>query len=58
MVFTRPSDLTEWFRAFLEIIAEEDRRYNREGIKQVLHLYRFSLCNISYSAGIALDKKN
>ncbi|MDY6912143.1 MAG: MmcB family DNA repair protein [Chloroflexota bacterium] len=34
---TRPSDLTKRFRAFLEIIAQEDRRYDREEIKQGLH---------------------
>jgi hypothetical protein len=33
----RPSDLTQRFRAFLEIIAQEDRNYDREEIKQGLH---------------------
>lgn len=34
---TRPSDLTQRFRAFLEIIAQEDRNYDREEIKQGLY---------------------
>jgi hypothetical protein len=33
---TRPTDLTPRFRAFLEMIMEEDRRYPREEIKQGL----------------------
>lgn len=33
---TRPSDLTPRFRAFLEIIMQEDRCYNREEVKQGL----------------------
>jgi len=41
---TRPSDLTQRFRAFLEIIAQEDRNYDREEIKQGL-----------YEAGIGSD---
>ena len=34
---TRPSDLSHRFRAFLEIISEEDRSYDREEIKQGLY---------------------
>lgn len=34
---TRPSDLTPRFRAFLEIIIQEDRAYNRDEIKQGLY---------------------
>lgn len=34
---TRPSDLTPRFRAFLEIISQEDRPYNREEVKQGLY---------------------
>jgi hypothetical protein len=41
---TRPSDLPPRFRAFLEIISQEDRRYDREEIKQGL-----------YEAGIGND---
>jgi hypothetical protein len=41
---TRPSDLTKRFRVFLELIAEEDRRYEREEIKHGL-----------YEAGIGND---
>jgi hypothetical protein len=41
---TRPSDLTKRFRVFLELIAEEDRLYEREEIKQGL-----------YEAGIGND---
>lgn len=41
---TRPSDLTERFRAFLEIISQEDRNYGRDEIKQGL-----------YEAGIGND---
>jgi hypothetical protein len=33
----RPSDLTPRFRAFLEIIIQEDRAYNRDEIKQGLY---------------------
>ena len=33
---TRPSDLTPRFRAFLEIINQEDRIYNRDEVKQGL----------------------
>lgn len=40
----RSSDLTPRFRAFLEIISEEDRVYDREEVKQGL-----------YEAGIGLD---
>ena len=41
---TRPSDLTPRFRAFLEIISQEDRCYDREEVKQGL-----------YEAGIGND---
>ena len=41
---TRPSDLTPRFRAFLEIIIQEDRVYDREEVKQGL-----------YEAGIGND---
>ena len=41
---TRPSDLTPRFRVFLEIISQEDRRYDREEVKQGL-----------YEAGIGND---
>ena len=34
---TRDSDLTPRFRAFLEIISQEDRIYNRDEVKQGLH---------------------
>ena len=34
---TRPSDLTPRFRAFLEIISQEDRIYSREEVKQGLN---------------------
>ncbi len=34
---TRPGDLTPRFRAFLEIISQEDRSYNREEVKQGLY---------------------
>jgi hypothetical protein len=34
---TRPGDLTPRFRAFLEIIVQEDRPYDREEVKQSLH---------------------
>ena len=34
---TRPSDLTPRFRAFLEIIIQEDRTYNRDEVKQGLY---------------------
>ena len=34
---TRQSDLTPRFRAFLEIIVQEDRPYGREEVKQALH---------------------
>lgn len=34
---TRPSDLTPRFRAFLEIIIQEDRIYNRDEVKQGLY---------------------
>lgn len=41
---TRPSDLTPRFRAFLEIISEQDRCYNRDEVKQGL-----------YEAGVGSD---
>ena len=41
---TRPSDLTPRFRAFLEIISQEDRTYSREKVKQSL-----------YEAGVGSD---
>ncbi len=41
---TRPSDLTPRFRAFLEIISEQDRPYNRDEVKQGL-----------YEAGVGSD---
>ena len=41
---TRPSDLTPRFRAFLEIIIQQDRTYDREEVKQGL-----------YEAGIGND---
>ncbi len=34
---TRPSDLTPRFRAFLEIISQEERAYDREEVKQGLY---------------------
>ena len=34
---TRPSDLTPRFRAFLELISQEDRKYSRDEIKQGLN---------------------
>jgi len=34
---TRSSDLTPRFRAFLEIISQEDRIYNRDEVKEKLH---------------------
>jgi hypothetical protein len=34
---TRPSDLTPRFRAFLEIISQEDRHYNRDEVRQGLY---------------------
>ena len=34
---TRPGDLTPRFRAFLNIISQEDRTYNRDDIKQGLY---------------------
>jgi hypothetical protein len=41
---TRPSDLTPRFRAFLELISQEDRIYNRDEVKQGL-----------YEAGVGSD---
>ena len=41
---TRPSDLTPRFRAFLELISQEDRIYNRDAVKQGL-----------YEAGVGSD---